>query len=131
ARLRLANTQPRGDEHEVGDTARRRTALWHGNHDVRCTALTLDSTALTRVPALRRDMRLQWEAAQQAHVLLYPAGMVQLNASPAAILTRCDGERTLGDIVTELEQVYSQSLRDEVLAFVALASERSWLELVR
>jgi pyrroloquinoline quinone biosynthesis protein D len=75
-------------------------------------------------------MRLQWEPAQEAHVLLYPEGMVKLNGSAGAILSRCDGVRTVADIVADLERAYAtQGLADEVLAFVALALERNWLEL--
>jgi pyrroloquinoline quinone biosynthesis protein D len=75
-------------------------------------------------------MRLQWEEAQQAHVLLYPEGMVKLNGSAGAILSRCDGVRTVADIVTDLERSYGASgLAGDVTAFVALALERRWLEL--
>jgi pyrroloquinoline quinone biosynthesis protein D len=81
-------------------------------------------------PAIARGMRLQWEPAQEAHVLLYPEGMVKLNGSAGAILSRCDGVRTVADIVADLERAYAtQGLADEVLAFVALALERNWLEL--
>ncbi|MFX5622761.1 pyrroloquinoline quinone biosynthesis peptide chaperone PqqD, partial [Acinetobacter baumannii] len=38
------------------------------------------------MPTLHRTLRLQWEEAQQAWVLLYPEGMVTLNDSAAAIL---------------------------------------------
>ena len=55
-------------------------------------------------PRLARLFRLQWEEAQQAHVLLFPEGMVRLNASAAEILRRCDGQRSVGEIVAELEQ---------------------------
>jgi pyrroloquinoline quinone biosynthesis protein D len=40
-------------------------------------------------PAIGRGFRLQWEPAQQAHVLLYPEGMVKLNGSAGEILKRC------------------------------------------
>jgi len=43
------------------------------------------------VPRIGKGFRLQWEAVQQAHVLLYPEGMVKLNGSAGEILTRCDG----------------------------------------
>ena len=39
--------------------------------------------------------RLQWEPAQDAHVLLYPEGMVKLNQSAGEILLRCDGTRDM------------------------------------
>jgi pyrroloquinoline quinone biosynthesis protein D len=81
-------------------------------------------------PAIGHGMRLQWEPAQSAHVLLYPEGMVQLNESAGAILSRCDGVRTVADIVADLERTYSLSgLTDDVTAFVELAVERRWLEL--
>ena len=81
-------------------------------------------------PAVARGLRLQWEPAQEAHVLLYPEGMVKLNGSAGAIMSRCDGVRTLADIVTDLERAYGASdLGRDVRAFVALALARRWLEL--
>jgi pyrroloquinoline quinone biosynthesis protein D len=81
-------------------------------------------------PVLGRGLRLQWEAAQEAHVLLYPEGMIKLNGSAAAIMTRCDGTRTVAELVSELESTYGATgLAKEVTSFVALALERRWLEL--
>jgi len=81
-------------------------------------------------PAIARGMRLQWEPAQDAHVLLYPEGMVKLNGSAGAIMSRCDGERTLADIVADLERAYGATgLAADVRAFVALAVQKHWLEL--
>ena len=81
-------------------------------------------------PAIPRGLKLQWEPAQDAHVLLYPEGMVKLNGSAGAILARCDGVRTVAQIVADLESAFSTSgLTDDVTAFVALALERRWLEL--
>jgi pyrroloquinoline quinone biosynthesis protein D len=81
-------------------------------------------------PAIAHGMRLQWEPAQEAHVLLYPEGMVNLNASAGAIMTRCDGARTVAEVVAELEQTYNTTgLSDDVAAFLALALEKGWLEL--
>ena len=81
-------------------------------------------------PAIARGMRLQWEPAQEAHVLLYPEGMVKLNGSAGAILSRCDGVRTLADIVADLERAYDTSgLAGDVRAFVTMALEKHWLEL--
>lgn len=81
-------------------------------------------------PAIAHGMRLQWEAAQEAHVLLYPEGMVRLNGSAGAILCRCDGVRTAGEIVTDLERTYSATrLSDDVTTFLTFALEKRWLEL--
>lgn len=81
-------------------------------------------------PAVGAGFRLQWEPAQAAHVLLYPEGMVRLSRSAAAIMTRCDGERTIAAIVADIEREYATtSLSADVHAFVELALERCWLEL--
>jgi pyrroloquinoline quinone biosynthesis protein D len=81
-------------------------------------------------PVITHGMRLQWEPAQGAHVLLYPEGMVKLNSSAGAILSRCDGVRTLAEVIADLERSYGVTgLAAEVGAFVALALERHWLEL--
>jgi pyrroloquinoline quinone biosynthesis protein D len=81
-------------------------------------------------PAIAHGMRLQWEPAQEAHVLLYPEGMVKLNGSAGAIMSRCDGVRTVADIVADLERTYNmQGLAADVGAFVQMALERRWLEL--
>ena len=81
-------------------------------------------------PVVGRGFRLQWEPAQEAHVLLYPEGMVKLNSSAAAIMTRCDGVRTIADIVADLERSYGVTgLSADVTAFMAMARANSWLEM--
>jgi pyrroloquinoline quinone biosynthesis protein D len=81
-------------------------------------------------PAIAHGMRLQWEPAQEAHVLLYPEGMVKLNGSAGAIMSRCDGVRTVAQIVADLERAFgTANLTADVTAFVELALERRWLEL--
>lgn len=81
-------------------------------------------------PAIGRGFRLQWEPAQGAHVLLYPEGMVKLNGSAGAILSRCDGQRTVEEIVADLEKAFGATgLSADVTAFVSMALQKSWLEM--
>ena len=81
-------------------------------------------------PALGRGFRLQWEPAQKAHVLLYPEGMVKLNGSAGEILKRCDGARTVVEIVSDLESAFATTgLEKDVRAFMTVALERQWLEI--
>ena len=81
-------------------------------------------------PAIGRGFRLQWEAAQNAFVLLYPEGMIKLNASAGEILKRCDGAATIEEITASLEQAFSTSgLKNDVIAFVAMAHEKHWVAL--
>jgi pyrroloquinoline quinone biosynthesis protein D len=80
-------------------------------------------------PKIRKLFRLQWEPAQDAHVLLYPEGMVKLNQSAAQILLRCDGTRDIPALVSDLEQAFDTTgLGDDVRAFIAGARQRGWLE---
>ena len=89
------------------------------------TAISPDSK-----PALGRGLRLQWEPAQQAHVLLYPEGMVKLNGSAGEILKRCDGVRTVGEIIGDLETAFATTgLADDVTRFMSMAMEKRWLEM--
>jgi len=81
-------------------------------------------------PAVARGIRLQWEAAQNAHVLLYPEGMIKLNTSAGEILKRCDGATTLADITSDLERAFATSdLSADVIRFVTFAVEKKWLQI--
>ncbi|MEA3119016.1 MAG: pyrroloquinoline quinone biosynthesis protein [Paraburkholderia sp.] len=78
---------------------------------------------------LKPIFRLQWEPAQNAHVLLYPEGMVKLNPSAGEILMRCDGTRDIDMLIDELKRVFNTpDLGDDVRLFVAEAERRGWLE---
>jgi pyrroloquinoline quinone biosynthesis protein D len=81
-------------------------------------------------PALGRGFRLQWEAAQNAHVLLFPEGMIKLNATAGEIMKRCDGRATISEITADLEQAFATSgLSSDVMAFIAMARDKQWLSV--
>ncbi|MEJ8838318.1 pyrroloquinoline quinone biosynthesis peptide chaperone PqqD [Ramlibacter sp. AN1133] len=81
-------------------------------------------------PRVAPGFRLQWEPAQECHVLLYPEGMVKLNRSAGEILSRCDGARNVAEIVSQLEEAFRAiDLQDDVLAFLAIAQQQRWVEL--
>ena len=89
--------------------------------------MTLTAT-LDSVPRVGPGFRLQWEPVQNAHVLLYPEGMVKLNGSAGEIMKRCDGQRRVAEIVGELEAAFNaQGLRSDVIAFVEMARKQRWL----
>jgi pyrroloquinoline quinone biosynthesis protein D len=85
----------------------------------------------TSRPAVGRGFRLQWEPAQNAHVLLYPEGMIKLNGSAGEILKRCGGAATIADITADLERAFAASdLSEDVMSFVAMAVEKRWLQIL-
>lgn len=78
---------------------------------------------------LRRGWRLQWEAIQGCHVILYPEGMVKLSTTAGAILEQVDGHRSIADIIATLQQRYpgADTLADDVMQFIDEARGNSWL----
>ena len=88
------------------------------------------SISATARPAIERGFRLQWEAAQNAHVLLYPEGMIKLNGSAGEIMKRCNGEASIADITADLERSFETTgLGNDVMAFVAMAVAKKWLRI--
>jgi pyrroloquinoline quinone biosynthesis protein D len=80
-------------------------------------------------PFVPAAFRLQWEPAQDAHVLLYPEGMVKLNRSAGEILSRCTGQRTVAEIVADLERQFERSgLQNDVAGFLEMAKAKGWIE---
>ena len=49
-------------------------------------------------PRLSPHYVFRWEASQDAHILLYPEGLIKLNPSAGEILKRCDGQRSVDEI---------------------------------
>lgn len=80
------------------------------------------------IPTISSQFRLQWEPAQNAHVLLYPEGMVKLSDSAAEILTRVDGSSSVEMIIEELERIFpGADLSSDVLEFLSVARDRGWI----
>jgi len=81
-------------------------------------------------PALGRGFRLQWEAAQNSYVLLFPEGMIKLNSSAGEIMKRCDGHATVAEITADLERAFATSgLAADVMAFISMARDKQWLSV--
>jgi pyrroloquinoline quinone biosynthesis protein D len=81
-------------------------------------------------PRLSPQYVFRWEESQSAFILLYPEGLIKLNASAGAVLARCDGARTLATIIAELQASFpaqGAEIADGVRAFVDLACDKGWL----
>lgn len=91
------------------------------------------SQKLAKAPKLNRLFRLQFEKAQDCHVLLFPEGMIKLNPSAAEILTRVDGVKTQQEICDELRAAFPdapEDLDEDVKAFLLHAEEKKWVVYV-
>ena len=68
------------------------------------------------------------ENPRDCHVLVYPAGVVQLNECAAAILALCDGTRTREEIIEHiLPSTREADLAVGVRAFLGVARKRGWI----
>jgi pyrroloquinoline quinone biosynthesis protein D len=80
------------------------------------------------VPELARQYRFQWEPAQQAHVLLFPEGMIRLGGSAGEIMKRVDGQASVGAIIAELQKAFpGADLRADVVQFLEEAHAKGWI----
>ena len=77
---------------------------------------------------LQRHFRFQWEAAQQAFVLLYPEGMVKLPGSSGEIMKRIDGKLSVRGIVEDLQTAFpGTDLRGDVMGFLEHVHGKGWI----
>ena len=83
----------------------------------------------TSYPRIAPLYRFQWEAAQNAYVLLFPEGMVQLNVAAGEILRRCDGKQSAEQIIADLRIAFqSDAIDADVEDFLSSATSDGWVE---
>lgn len=80
------------------------------------------------IPALWRLARIEFDQVRQQRVLLYPEGVVLLNDTAAAILELCDGQRSIAEIASVLEERYHCDVTTDVVEYLSQLAER---DLVR
>lgn len=86
----------------------------------------------TDIVSIAKPYRLQFEEAQDSWVLLYPEGMVKLNGPAGEILNRCDGEKDIATVISELESAFDQQgLEKDVIGFIEVALDTHWIKLTK
>ena len=75
------------------------------------------------------NYRLQFEEAQQCHVLLYPEGLVKLSDTAVEILSRCKEPIHKKPLIEGLQNDYPEAdtLSSDVSEFLEHAASESWL----
>ncbi len=80
---------------------------------------------------IRPPFLFRWEDSQQAHVLLYPEGIVKLNTTGGEILQRCDGKTSVAELIDQLTLSYNASnvdaIRNGVLNFLEVSHGKGWI----
>lgn len=81
-------------------------------------------------PRLNPHFVFRWEPSQNAHILLYPEGLIKLSPEAAEILSRCNGSRSIAEIIAELSAAFPahcEAIAADTHAFIATASDKGWL----
>jgi pyrroloquinoline quinone biosynthesis protein D len=95
--------------------------------------LIIDSARAFQRPALVKHVRLQIEPVTGEPVLLSQEAVLTLNRCGYEILQRCDGSRTLTQLISELEtqyQVNDGKLASDVLRYVDKLSRKGLLQWI-
>jgi pyrroloquinoline quinone biosynthesis protein D len=80
-------------------------------------------------PELASHVRLMFDRARDRHVLLGPESVAVLNRTGADILGLCNGQRTVSEIVEELQGRYNRVVDDEVQQFLARLVAKRYVEI--
>jgi len=82
-------------------------------------------------PRLAPGCRLN-EPNQQPRVLLMPERALRLNGPSLEIVERCDGTRTVRQVITEMQKLYAKAAPEQVekdiLGYLALLHEERALD---
>lgn len=64
----------------------------------------------------------RWGGSENERVILFPEGAINLQGTGLQILLRCDGERTFGEIISELQAEFSvadpEKVRSDITQFL-------------
>jgi pyrroloquinoline quinone biosynthesis protein D len=84
-------------------------------------------------PQLAPGCRLN-EATQPQRVLLMPEKALRLSGPSLQIVERCDGKRTVREIIAELQKIYDkaepQKVESDILGYLALLNDQRAVDFV-
>jgi pyrroloquinoline quinone biosynthesis protein D len=84
-------------------------------------------------PQLAAGCRLN-DSKQQPRVLLMPEKALRLNGPSLEIVERCDGRRTVRQVITELQAIYSkaepQKVERDILGYLSLLNDQGALDFI-
>ena len=64
----------------------------------------------------------RWGGTEENRMILFPEGVIKLQGTGRQVLERCDGERTFGEIIAELQQEFEKTdpakIREDICTFL-------------
>jgi pyrroloquinoline quinone biosynthesis protein D len=79
----------------------------------------LDDSAKPRLAAGCR-----WGGTEQDRVILFPEGAIKLQGTGRQVLERCDGQRTFGEIIAELQKQFADADPEKIRSDISLFLEQ-------
>ena len=86
-------------------------------------------TTLESVPKVRRGVRYTYDRTRDSDVVLFPEGVLLLNDTAAAVVSRCDGVASIGDIALALADEFDGVEPDDVLELVTRLVRRRVIDV--
>src|SRR5580704_17234200 len=82
--------------------------------------LTMSPPSDSNQPRLAAGCR--WGGTEQDRVILFPEGAIKLQGTGRQVLERCDGKRTFGEIIADLQKPFGdadpQKIRADITMFL-------------
>jgi pyrroloquinoline quinone biosynthesis protein D len=62
--------------------------------------------------------------SEEIRTILFPEGAIKLQGTGKLVLERCDGQRTFGEIITELQKEFGKTDPEKIRADISLFLEQ-------
>jgi len=92
----------------------------------------MDPLTEQSVPSLAPGVRMQKDAVSGEPVLVFPEGVLFLNATAQEIVAKCDGTHPVSTIISELAEEYETAdgdMRNDVLECLELLHQKKLVRL--
>jgi pyrroloquinoline quinone biosynthesis protein D len=70
----------------------------------------------------------RWGGSEQDRVILFPEGAIKLQGTGRQVLERCDGKRSFGEIIAELQKQFDKAdpakIREDITQFLEQLQKR-------
>ncbi|MBZ5688923.1 MAG: pyrroloquinoline quinone biosynthesis peptide chaperone PqqD [Acidobacteriia bacterium] len=66
----------------------------------------------------------RWGGTEENRMILYPEGAMKLMGTGRQVLERCDGQRTFGEILSELQKEFDKTDPEKIRADIGMFLEQ-------
>jgi len=66
----------------------------------------------------------RWGGTEENRVILFPEGAIKLQGTGRQVLERCDGQRTFGEIITELQTEFDKTDPEKIRSDIGIFLEQ-------